>query len=163
VIAQYLDHVARGPEKSLPSLSSSSSSSSITAAAADDHDDGDATLARFEALTTESLCDGICEAALALRYERLERPENLLWDEWVRGQLSKITRAVPMLSQRVTSVDPECRVLPLDAIAAAVSLYYVDRRAPDSNWRRVEGGERLDEWYRAVQRRTSWRETPFVR
>lgn len=73
VIAQYLDHVARGPEKSLPSLSSSSSSSSITAAAADDHDDGDATLARFEALTTESLCDGICEAALALRYERLER------------------------------------------------------------------------------------------
>jgi glutathione S-transferase len=50
-IAQYLDSIGRG--KALPTIGQG--------------------LERFEALTTESLADGICEAALALRYERLER------------------------------------------------------------------------------------------
>ncbi|GAA6024149.1 hypothetical protein JCM11491_001014 [Sporobolomyces phaffii] len=121
------------------------------------------TVERFEALTTEALADGICEAALALRYERLERPAELVWPEWVSGQLSKITRSVPVLSRRVaTRIDPRAEVLPLDGIAAAIALYYVDRRAPDANWRALEGGRELEEWYRAVQLRDSWRETPFV-
>ncbi|GAA5996149.1 hypothetical protein JCM5350_004589 [Sporobolomyces pararoseus] len=142
VISQYLDSVAGGG-KALPPSGKG--------------------LERFEALTTESLADGICEAALALRYERLERPKDLLWKDWVDGQLSKITRAVPMLSKRVTRIDPAIDVLPLDGIAAAISLYYVDRRAPDSNWRQLEGGPKLDEWYRKIQLRESWTTTPFVR
>ncbi|GAA5959887.1 hypothetical protein JCM3765_000632 [Sporobolomyces pararoseus] len=141
VIAQYLDSMDGG--KALPTWEKG--------------------IERFEALTTESLADGICEAALALRYERLERPKDLLWKDWVDGQLSKITRAVPMLSERVTRIDPAIDVLPLDGIAAAISLYYVDRRAPDSNWRELKGGQQLDEWYKKIQLRDSWTSTPFVR
>ncbi|GAA5881968.1 hypothetical protein JCM16303_003487 [Sporobolomyces ruberrimus] len=141
-IAQYLDSIVGG--KAIPSIEKG--------------------IERFECLTTESLADGICEAALALRYERLERPSELLWKEWVEGQLSKITRSIPILSSRVTQIDPKTpAVLPLEGIAAAISLYYVDRRAPDSNWRELEGGKNLDEWYQKVQERESWKSTPFVR
>lgn len=54
-IAQYLDSIVGG--KAIPSIEKG--------------------IERFECLTTESLADGICEAALALRYERLERVESL--------------------------------------------------------------------------------------
>ncbi|GAA5909936.1 glutathione S-transferase family protein [Sporobolomyces salmoneus] len=145
VIGQYLDHLSGGG-KALPSLES-----------------GKGGLERFDSLTTEALADGICEAALALRYERIERPKDLIWDDWTSGQLSKITRAIPMLSKRVTGIDPSIAVLPLHGIAAAISLYYVDRRAADSNWRELEGGQKLDEWYKKIQQRESWKSTPFVR
>ncbi|GAA5928423.1 glutathione S-transferase family protein [Sporobolomyces koalae] len=103
VIAQYLDSLAR--DKALPA----------------------AGLERFEALATESLADGICEAALSLRYERLERasshfarqivlPAELLWADWVSGQLSKITRAIPLLSKKATQIDPLSETLPLAGV-----------------------------------------------
>ncbi|GAA6062835.1 hypothetical protein JCM10212_002473 [Sporobolomyces blumeae] len=141
VICQYLASIAPSNRKVLPA---------------------EGTLERFEALTTEALADGMCEAALSLRYERLERPSALLWQEWVDGQLSKIKRAIPVLAKRRLP-DPTSDVFPLDGIAAAISLYYVDRRAADSKWRDLEGGGTLDAWYRQVQQRASWQETPFVK
>ena len=52
VIAQYLDSISPDQRKALPASGS---------------------FERFEALTLEGLADGVCEAALDLRYERLER------------------------------------------------------------------------------------------
>lgn len=117
VIAQYLDSIS--PErKALPPLGG---------------------LERFEALTLESLSDGVCEAALNLRYERLERvrpllplcrelrtltefarrfqPSELLWTDFVDGQLSKITRAIPLLSKRAVEIDPTTDILPLGGVS----------------------------------------------
>ncbi|GAA6002531.1 hypothetical protein JCM10207_001165 [Rhodosporidiobolus poonsookiae] len=119
-------------------------------------------LERFEALTTASLASAIKDAALALRYERVERPKDLLWQDWVDGQLSKVTRAIPVLAKR-NLPDPSAEVFGLDGIAAAISLWYVDRRAADSNWRELEGGKELEVWYKRVQERSSWKETPFLR
>ncbi|GAA5944741.1 hypothetical protein JCM3775_006484 [Rhodotorula graminis] len=101
-------------------------------------------LERFEALTTESLASAIKDAALSLRYERLERPKELVWQDWVTGQLSKVTRSVPVLARRRLP-DPAAEVLGLDGIAAAVALWYVDRRAADSNWRDLDGGKDLEQ------------------
>lgn len=41
--------------------------------------------------------------------------------------------------------DPEADVLGLDGIAAAVALWYADKRAADTNWRELEGGQKLNE------------------
>ncbi|TNY19395.1 hypothetical protein DMC30DRAFT_417939 [Rhodotorula diobovata] len=138
-ICAYLDEIAGG--KALPPHGS---------------------LERFEALTTEALASAIKDAALALRYERLERPKELLWQDWVTGQLSKVTRSIPVLAKRQLP-DPAAEVLGLDGIAAAVALWYVDRRAADSNWRELEGGKELNEWFERVKERSSWQATPFVR
>lgn len=104
-------------------------------------------LARHEALTTEALSAGIVDAALLLRYERSgmdnDRPAELVWDKWVEGQLSKIRRAIPVLSRRELP-DPEAEVLGLDGVAAAVALWYADKRAADANWRQLEGGDKLE-------------------
>ncbi|GAA5901448.1 hypothetical protein JCM6882_006280 [Rhodosporidiobolus microsporus] len=120
------------------------------------------TLERFEALTTESLASAIKDTALALRYERVERPKDLLWQDWIDGQLSKVTRSIPILAKR-NLPDPAADVFGLDGIAAAISLWYVDRRAADSNWRELDGGKELEAWYKRVQERPSWKETPFLR
>ncbi|GAA5964041.1 hypothetical protein JCM21900_001257 [Sporobolomyces salmonicolor] len=114
------------------------------------------TLGRFEALTTEALASAMCDAALALRYER---PEELLWQPWIDGQLSKIVRSIPILAKRPLP-DPEAEVF---GIAAALALWYMDKRAQDSNWRELEGGKQLNEWLLQVQERPSWKETPFVK
>ncbi|BGP39828.1 hypothetical protein JCM10449v2_003780 [Rhodotorula kratochvilovae] len=119
-------------------------------------------LARFEVLTTEALASAIKDAALALRYERIERPKELLWQDWVTGQLSKVTRSIPVLAKRQLP-DPAADVLGLDGIAAAIALWYVDRRAADSNWRELEGGKELEAWYERVRQRPSWQATPFVK
>lgn len=41
--------------------------------------------------------------------------------------------------------DPAAEVLGLDGIAAAISLYYIDRRAADASWKTLEGGAKLAE------------------
>lgn len=113
-ICAYLDELAGG--KALPSHGS---------------------IERFEALTTESLASAIKDAALSLRYERLERvrllgpllpldddklmrartqPKELLWQDWVTGQLSKITRSIPVLARRQLP-DPAAEVLGLDGVS----------------------------------------------
>lgn len=72
------------------------------------------------------------------------QPAELQWPAWIEGQLSKVTRAIPILAQR-TLPDPEGEVLGLDGIAAAVALWYADLRAKDANWRELEGGAKLNE------------------
>ncbi|GAA5823122.1 hypothetical protein JCM3770_005258 [Rhodotorula araucariae] len=121
-------------------------------------------LARFEVLTTEALASAIKDAALALRYERVERPKELVWQDWVTGQLSKVTRSIPVLAKR-NLPDPAADVLGLDGIAAAVALWYVDRRAADSNWRELEGGKELNAVHFLVlgifERSLTWQHTQW--
>ncbi|GAA5942458.1 hypothetical protein JCM10213_004782 [Rhodosporidiobolus nylandii] len=90
------------------------------------------TLERFEALTTEALASAIKDAALALRYERIERSKDLHWQDWIEGQLSKITRSIPVLAKRKLP-DPAADVFGLDG------------------------------WYKRVQERESWKQTPFAK
>ncbi|KAI5474821.1 hypothetical protein MNV49_002375 [Pseudohyphozyma bogoriensis] len=129
-ICQYLDHLAG--HKALPTPGE---------------------FRRFEVLTTEALCSQMGEAALALRYER---SSELHYQPWITGQLSKITRAIPMLAARPLP-DPAGSLLGLDGIAAAIALNYMDKRAADSEWRTLQGGEKLDQYLEAVKLRESWK------
>ncbi|GAA5835550.1 hypothetical protein JCM11251_002961 [Rhodosporidiobolus azoricus] len=73
----------------------------------------------------------------------LVQPKELHWQDWIDGQPSKVTRSIPILAKRKLP-DPASEVFGLDGIAAAISLWYVDRRAADSNWRELEGGKELE-------------------
>ena len=45
---------------------------------------------RWQALTEQSLGDGMLGAALLARYETVLRPEALRWDGWYEGQMGKV-------------------------------------------------------------------------
>lgn len=72
------------------------------------------------------------------------QPENLQWTSWISGQMSKIHRLIPALQSRALP-DPTVEILGIEGVAAAVALWYIDKRAPDSNWRSLQGGKELEE------------------
>jgi len=58
---------------------------------------------RWETLTLEALADGICDAAILIRYETVLRPETLRWSGWLDGQWAKIDRALDTAEDRWTA------------------------------------------------------------
>lgn len=56
--------------------------------------------------------------------------------------MSKIHRLIPALSNRLP--DPTVEILGVDGVSAAVALWYIDKRAPDSGWRDLVGGKELE-------------------
>lgn len=66
------------------------------------------------------------------------------WPEWISGQLSKVTRSVPILAARLPALVPATTPLKVDSIATAVALWYMDKRVPDAEWRKLEGGAKLE-------------------
>ena len=108
---------------------------------------------RFAALRQVALADGICDAAVLVRYETVVRPEALRWGAWVEGQLAKIRRAVAVLDGEGLADRVH-----LGTIAAAVALGYLDLRYPDADlWRTAHPG--LVTWYERFAERPSMRAT----
>jgi Glutathione S-transferase len=86
---------------------------------------------RWRALRDQAAADGLLDAALLARYERVLRPEPLRWADWDAGQIAKITRALDAL---------EADFVPQEAphigdIAVACALGYLDYRFEDLAWR----------------------------
>jgi glutathione S-transferase len=112
--------------------------------------------ARFRTLRVQALSDGLLDAGILVRYERLLRPADRQWDEWERVQLDKVRRALDVL-------ELEARVLPaaperdLGFIAAACALGWLEFRRPLADLR--DGRPALFEWYDAFRRRASMRAT----
>ena len=53
--------------------------------------------AHWQALTEQSLADGLLDAALLARYETAVRPQELRWEAWTRSQLDKVGSAIDQL------------------------------------------------------------------
>jgi len=106
VIVEYLDHLAGGG-KLVPGE----------------------TAARFSTLRLQALGDGICDAALLLRYESVLRTEAQRSPDWIALQQGKIDRALDYAE----GAPPQG---PRDAghIALACALGYLDMRF-DGRWR----------------------------
>jgi glutathione S-transferase len=100
VIVEYLDHLAGGG-RLIP----------IEPAA------------RFAALRLQALADGVCDAALLMRYEIAMRPEALRWADWLALQQGKIDRAL----QHAESAPPQGPRTVGD-VALAAALGYLDLR-----------------------------------
>lgn len=110
--------------------------------------------ARWDALARQALADGLLDAALLLRYERVLRPATARWDAWEAGQVAKIAGALDRIE--ATLAGP-ASALDIGAVATACALGYLDFRFPDLGWRTG----RLDAaaWYEAFGQRPSMQRT----
>jgi glutathione S-transferase len=104
---------------------------------------------RWDALTRQALGDGILDAALIARYERVLRPEPLRWDAWDAGQIAKIRAGL----DRIESLVPTMPELDIGTLAIACALGYLDFRYPDLAWR--EGRPAAAAWYAGFEARPS--------
>jgi glutathione S-transferase len=87
---------------------------------------------RWAVLVDQALADGILDAAVLTRYEATARPENLRWNDWVVGQLDKVTCGLAELERRAGAL-----VDRVDAgtIAVGCALGYLDLRFASLAWR----------------------------
>ena len=88
---------------------------------------------RWETLTLESLADGICDAAILIRYETVLRPEAMRWTDWLDGQWSKVDRALETAESRWTA--HLAGQFDLGHAALGCALGYLDFRYGDRDWR----------------------------
>ena len=107
----------------------------------------------WDVLRREALADGLLDAALLARYETAMRPSDLLWKDWLDGQMGKIHASLDQMNNEAASYSG------VDAglIATGCALGYLDFRFPDLDWR--SGRSALSEWYEGFAARTSMKET----
>lgn len=104
---------------------------------------------RWDALTRQALADGILDAALITRYERVMRPEPLRWKDWDSGQIGKIVAGL----DRIEAIVADMPVLDIGSVAIACALGYLDFRFPELAWR--DGRPATAAWYALFEGRPS--------
>lgn len=85
----------------------------------------------WEILVLESLADGMMDAAVNLRYELVNRPAELRWQEWIGAQRARIEAGLEHLSGRIAQLAAPH----IGTIAVATALEYLDFRHPEQEWR----------------------------
>lgn len=111
-------------------------------------------MARWRALTLQSLGDGILDAAILARYEVFLRPEPFRWDDWSRGQRDKIRTSFAHLNANPSMLSAEVTI---GNIAVGCALWYLDLRFADFGWR--ETYPEVAKWYAAFSQRPSMKMT----
>jgi len=106
--------------------------------------------ARWSVLVDQALADGLLDAAVLTRYETAARPENLRWNEWIAGQLDKVTCALADLERRARSFGER---IDAGTIAAGCALGYLDFRYASLAWR--QGYPHAAAWFDRFSRRES--------
>ncbi len=86
---------------------------------------------RWEALTLQSLGDGILDAALLARYENNVRPEALRWPDWVKGKFDAIHTSLSYLNQHPELFEKDFH---LGLLTVGCALWYLELRYPELNW-----------------------------
>jgi glutathione S-transferase len=109
---------------------------------------------RWQALCLQSLCDGILDAAVLIRYETAVRPEALRWPGWVTAQRGKIENGLAALEKAQPGFGSRFGI---GQVGAACVLGYLDFRFPDIAWRSAH--PRLGAWFAEVSNRASIKET----
>jgi glutathione S-transferase len=117
--------------------------------------------ARWAALVLQSHADGLLDAALLARYERITRPEALQWDDWEAGQMGKIARTLDLLERDIAVIEgagtsAEQRI-DIGTITLGCALGYLGFRFPDFNWR--DGHAGLRAWFERFSQRASMQQT----
>ena len=88
--------------------------------------------ARLNALVTQSIGNGIMDAAVAARYEQALRPEEKQFDEWIEGQFKKVFQALDVLE---TWRGARIQDIHIGSIAVVSALSYMDFRHGNRDWR----------------------------
>lgn len=110
---------------------------------------------KWETLVLEATGDAICEAAVAMVYERRFRPEDKVHEDWIEAQWVKVEGALDALNTRWMSHLEG----PLDIghIAVGCALGYLDFRHDARGWR--QGRDALAAWEARFAARASMQAT----
>ncbi len=127
VIIEYLAHIA-GNRDIIP-------------------DDG---VKRFRALTLAALASGMADAAVALRYEQAQRPEELRWKELMARQQQRIIAGTKDVE---SNWRPELETVNIGSMFLATTLGYVDFRHQSIDWRK--DNQSVAEFYKRFSSRPS--------
>ena len=112
--------------------------------------------ARWRALARHALANGLCDAAVLIRYETVLRPEDKRWPVWIDDQWDRIRAGLAWLEARADTLGGP---VDLAQLALGCTLGYLDFRFPDVDWR--ARCPRLDTWFGDLSRRDSFvRTTP---
>jgi glutathione S-transferase len=131
VICEYLDALAGGG-RVIPAVSA----------------------ARWDALRTQALADGVLDAAILVFYERQHRPKELHWDAWLQGQTQKALQGLDALD----ALAPTFGDAPdIGQIAAACAVGWLEFRAPFGDLRAARPA--LFAWYDRFAARPAMRAT----
>ena len=106
--------------------------------------------ARWEALTMQSLADGMLDAALLARYEDVARPEAIRWKEWRAGQLDKVETSLAHLEGNLQTLAGR---VDIGSLSMACALWYLDVRFAELQWRGRY--PKVAQWYAAFSQRPS--------
>lgn len=88
--------------------------------------------ARWPIYRDEALGDGILDAAVLVRYETFARPESLRWQDWIDGQMDKVTCSLAEIESRAGSLDGR---IDFGTIAIGCALGYLDFRYASLGWK----------------------------
>lgn len=109
---------------------------------------------RWTVLVEQSLADGILDAAVLTRYETAVRPESLRWNDWITGQLDKVTCALAQIEQLAQGLGAR---VDIGTIAIGCALGYLDFRFPSLGWR--DRAPTTARWFNEFAQRRSMMET----
>jgi glutathione S-transferase len=87
---------------------------------------------RWTALRLQALGDGISDAGVSIRYERVVRPPEMVFQGWVNAQRTKIFQSLDVLEREAKALTGP---LTIGHIAVACALGYLDFRFADEGWR----------------------------
>lgn len=109
---------------------------------------------RWQAQRLQAIGDGMCDAAVAVRYETFVRPAQHQWEDWVEGQKGKFRRALATLEIELPQFSDR---FDIGTIAVAIALDYLDFRYSDEGWR--DDYPNLAQWHQAFVKRPSFEQT----
>ncbi len=110
--------------------------------------------ARWRVLVDQALADGVMDAAVLVRYESAVRPEKLRWNDWISGQLEKVTCGLAELERRALGLAER---VDAGTIAVGCALGYLDFRFAALEWR--EKCPDLARWFDQFAKRESMETT----
>lgn len=110
--------------------------------------------AKWQVKTDHSILQGMLDALLLCRYEKMLRPKEFLWAEWADDQFK---RAWDGLARYEAHPDVLTRPLDIVQIGIVCVLGYLDFRFPDSGWRKTF--PKLDAFHEKMMQRDSVKTT----
>ncbi|ELU45166.1 hypothetical protein AG1IA_00800 [Rhizoctonia solani AG-1 IA] len=107
--------------------------------------------ARIDTLNYEALTDGILDATYLIRAESIKQPEEQRSAQLIAAQRNKVRRGIEALGAL-----PEPEFPSAKAVGLACTLWYLNRRLPDFNWREGQGGKKLEDWFKRAVEHPAW-------
>lgn len=112
-------------------------------------------LDRANVKTFEALADGLLDAAILARRERISRPLAKQSEEWIERQMGKVQLSLQYLSESIGTAE-YCysNIFTVGDIAIGCALDWLDFRLPEVQWR--SGYPNLEMYFSRLSLRSSF-------